>query len=144
MTDLIKKLNIDEDSFVYLLNFIMDNLKEDRELALRHHDTLSHMLDGPNGLDSMSGVELSILLNDLSESITKFLSNASMATDRAIKILKIMSDLMAKVHREDGISDEDREYLESLTSEFEVLKEDTDEDIDDIKIQKMKRAMNES
>lgn len=124
MTDLTKKLDLDEDSLVFLLNFILDNIKEDRQLALQHHDTLSHILNGAPG--DLSGVEMQLLMNDLSQSLTNFLNTASLSTERAIKIAKILADLMTKMEASSMLTENDRESIEEMVTGFQDEQEAID------------------
>jgi hypothetical protein len=113
----INKLGIDKESVVYLLNFIMDNLKEDRSIALRHHDTLSAILDGDAG-EGRSDIEVQLLMNDVSEALKRFLDTSAGSIDQAIKITKIVSDLYSKEDKDEYLSEDDRSEIESLAGEL--------------------------
>ena len=54
----LKNINLNDDSLIHLLNFILSMIKEDRRNALDHHDTLAGMLGGPPGAEGMTGLEL--------------------------------------------------------------------------------------
>lgn len=109
----IGKLKLDETSLAILLNYILDNIKEERKIALGHHEMLSSFFDGPTGTEVMDSYAITAMLNDSSEALTRFLSTAAGSTEKAIKIAKIMSDVMSKMDT-DFVSDEDREAIADL------------------------------
>ena len=106
-------LDMSDESLMNLLNFIMSMIKEDRENALSHHDTLAGMLGGPAGAEGMTSLEMQLFLNDLSTALTGFIKNSAQSTDQAIKIAKIMADHLTKMEKSATITDEDREQIES-------------------------------
>ena len=107
-------LKLDEKSLEFLLNFIMENLKEDRELALQHHDTLASLLSGPPGSEGMSALDVQLMLQEVSTALKNFMSQATTSTEQAIKIAKIMSDILIKSDPSEALSDDERADLESL------------------------------
>ena len=119
----IQKLGLDEDSLEFLLNFILNNVKEDREIALQHHDTLAGLLQGVSG-DGMNAMEIQMMAKELSEALKAFMSSAAVTTDQAIKIAKILSDLLVKADPAETLTDKERGDLEELIG---GLKEEKDE-----------------
>ena len=115
----LSKLNLSDDSLIHLLNFILSMIKEDRKNALDHHDTLSSMLNGPPGAEGMTGLELQLLLNDLSAALQGFLKNSAQSTDQAIKIAQIMANHLTKMDKSTTLSDDDRAEIENLAKEFQ-------------------------
>jgi len=120
-----QNLNLSDESLIGLLNYILSMIKEDRNNAMMHHDTLAVMLSGAPGAEGMSGIELQLLLNDLSAALTGFLKNTATATDQAIKIAKIMAEHLVKMDKSTTLTEEDRkqidEALENLQSERDAL-----------------------
>lgn len=114
----LNKLNLSDDSLIHLLNFILSMIKEDRKNALDHHDTLASMLGGPPGAEGMSGLELQLLLNDLSAALQGFLKNSAQSTDQAIKIAQLMANHLTKMDKSTTLSDDDRAEIEELAKEF--------------------------
>lgn len=123
MVDKIK-LDLSDESLIHLLNFILSMSVEDRNNALQHHDTLSELLGGPPGAEGMTGVEMQLLLNDLSQALTGFLNNCSRSTDQAIKIAQIMANHLVKMDRSASISENDRAEIERALEAFKVVEED--------------------
>ena len=120
--ELNRTLKIDKDSIVYLINFIMTNLKEDREVALRHQNTLSSFLDGQ--ASERSEIEMTLLMKDVSEALERFLQSSTASIDQAIKITKIVADLYSKAEDEDVLTDNDRVGLADLIKEMQQEKEE--------------------
>lgn len=114
MKEPLKSLTLDETSLVFVLNFILKNISEDRELALQHHDTLATIIQGAPGNESLTDLEIQLMLKDLSTALNDFLASASKSTDNAIKIAKILSDHLNKMPDEQAITAEDREMLENM------------------------------
>lgn len=114
MKEPLKNLNLDETSLVFVLNFIMKSISEDRELALQHHDSLASVIQGAPGNESLTDLEIQLLLKDLSTAINDFLSSAAKSTDNAIKIAKILSEHLNKMEKDDEITDEDRQMLREM------------------------------
>ena len=108
------KLRLDENSLEFLLNFIMTNLKEDRRMALEHHEVLSSLLNGAPHSQGLSGLEIQMMLEQLSNALQKFMQSASTSTDQAIKIAKIMSDILIKSDPADSLTDAERADIERL------------------------------
>ena len=115
----LKNINLNDDSLIHLLNFILSMIKEDRRNALDHHDTLAGMLGGPPGAEGMTGLELQLLLNDLSAALSGFLKNSAQSTDQAIKIAQLMCNHMGKMDKSASLSDDDRDEIEKLAVEFQ-------------------------
>jgi hypothetical protein len=114
MKEPLQNLNLDQTSLVFVLNFILKNISEDRELALQHHDTLATIIQGAPGNESLTDLEIQLMLKDLSAALNDFLASASKSTDNAIKIAKILSDHLNKMPEEQSITVEDREMLENM------------------------------
>ena len=108
------KLRLDEHRLEFLLNFIMTNLKEDRRMALEHHEVLSSLLNGAPHSQGLSGLEIQMMLEQLSNALQKFMQSASTSTDQAIKIAKIMSDILIKSDPADSLTDAERADIERL------------------------------
>ena len=119
MKEPLKNLNLDETSLIFVLNFIMKSISEDRELALQHHDSLASVIQGAPGNESLTDLEIQLLLKDLSTAINDFLSSAAKSTDNAIKIAKILSEHLSKMDKDEEITDEDREMLRSMMEQGE-------------------------
>ena len=115
----LKNINLNDDSLIHLLNFILSMIKEDRRNALDHHDTLASMLGGPHGAEGMTGLELQLLLNYLSAALSGFLKNSAQSTDQAIKIAQLMCNHMGKMDKSASLSDDDRDEIEKLAVEFQ-------------------------
>lgn len=111
-------LELDRASLVKMLNFILNNLKDDRRLALQHHTILSHMLSGVAGA-GLSTLELQMMIQDLSSSLNGFLTSASKSTENAIKMSKIMADAIKNAPQVDGLTDKDRDNLADLMEGLE-------------------------
>ena len=118
----LNKLNLNDESLVHLLNFILSMIKEDRKNALDHHDTLASMLGGPPGAEGMTGLELQLLLNDLSAALQGFLKNSAQSTDQAIKIAQLMANHLTKMDKSTTLSEDDRAEIEELAKEFQTEK----------------------
>jgi len=103
-----QKLKINEASLEFVLNFILENLKEDREMALEHHANLTRLMNRGIGGDEATALEIDIAVQELSGALIGFLNSASMTTDRAIKIAKILGDLLIKMDIEETLTDSDR------------------------------------
>lgn len=132
----LQKINLSDESLVHLLNFILSMVKEDRQNALNHHDTLAGLLSGPPGSEGMSGTEIQLLLNDLSNALTSFLKNSAQSTDQAIKVATILANHLTKMEKNASLTDDDRESIQNLVSNIKDTKTgfETLEDIDfDIK-----------
>lgn len=109
-----KNLNLSDESLTLLLQFVLQNIGEDRKLALENYETLSAMLGGGDG---MTGLEIQLMLQELSSALTGFLNSASKSTDNAIKIAKIMSDHINKMNTEETLTNLDRDKIENLVKE---------------------------
>ena len=120
-------LKLDEKSLELILNYIMKNVDEDREMALQHHDTLALLLQGAPSDGGMSGLEIQLMVEQLSDALTKFLNSASKSTESALKIAKILSDVLVKMDPEETLTDEDRAEIEALSSKLKVVGDEDDE-----------------
>ena len=110
-------LKLDEASLEFLLNFILNNLKEDREMALQHHDTLAGLLQGPPGSEGMSALDVQLLLNEVSTAVKNFMQSAATSTEQAIKIAKILSDILVKSDPAESLTDDERADLQRMLEE---------------------------
>lgn len=118
-----QRLNLSDESLVALLNFILDMVQEDRKNALDHHDTLASMLGGPPGAEGMTGLELQLLLNDLSQALTGFLNNSAKSTEQAIKVAQIMATHLTKMDKSATLTEDDRAEIEAAVQEFTEIKQ---------------------
>lgn len=116
------KLDLSDESLVHLLNFILSMVKEDRKNALDHHDTLASMLGGPAGAEGMTGVELQLLLNDLSQALNGFLANSGKCTEQAIKVAQLMANHLTKMDKSATLTDDDRAEIEAALADFDEIK----------------------
>lgn len=124
----IPGLKLDEKSLEMILNYIMKNVDEDREMALQHHDTLATLLQGAPGDGAMSGLEIQLMVEQLSDALTKFLNTASKSTESALKIAKILSDVLLKMDPEETLTDEDRAEIEAMTTgKLKVIGDEDDQ-----------------
>jgi len=124
MTDISKKVGLDESSLVYLLNFIMDNVREDRALAMRHHDTVASLMEGALDADG-GGIQISLLLSDTSEALKRFLDTSSGSIEQTIKVAKLISDMMLKLDTGTlEFSDDTRDLIEQTAKRLEAEKEE--------------------
>lgn len=118
------KIKLDEASLEFILNFVLKNLKEDRHLALQHHDTLASLLQGTSG--EGSGLEIQLMVQELSSALTNFLNSASLSTERAIKIAKILSDILVKSDADTTLSDDERAEIEGMIGGLQEEKDNID------------------
>lgn len=103
-----KKISINEQSLAYLLNLVLNNVREERNIAMINYNNLT-------GLTTGSDVaEILMLSKDISESINGFLNSANKSTEQILKMAKVISDYMLKAQDNDLISDEDRMDIENL------------------------------
>ena len=112
-------IKLDEQSLELILNLVLNNLTQERELALGHHATLSTLLNGATGDEQLTGLEVQMMVQELSSALTGFLNSASLSTDKAIKVAKILSDLLSKMDADDTLTDADRADIESMVTGFE-------------------------
>ena len=104
-----KRLALDSESIVFILNYILMNIEEDRRLALTHHDALNEAIDTMGGL---GGGELVLLVEPFAKSIVGFLDSTSKSTDNAIKVAKLLSDYVLKIQAtSQAFSDEERDQI---------------------------------
>ncbi len=120
------QIKLDEKSLELVLNYIMQNVDEDREMALQHHDTLALLLQGAQGDGAMSGLEIQLMVEQLSDALTKFLGSAAKSTENALKIAKILSDVLVKMDPEETLTDEDRAEIEALSTQLKVIGDEDD------------------
>jgi hypothetical protein len=125
-------LDLDRTSLVKMLNFILNNLKDDRRLALQHHTILSHMLNGVASA-GLSTLELQMMIQDLSSSLNGFLTSASKSTENAIKMSKIMADAIKYAPQADGLTDKDRDNLADLMAGLDQEKTELAQTISDMR-----------
>ena len=83
-------------------------------MALQHHDTLASLLSGPPGSEGMSALDVQLMLQEVSTALKNFMAQATTSTEQAIKIAKIMSDILIKSDPSEALSDDERADLESL------------------------------
>ena len=114
---------ISDESLTHLLNFILSMLQEDRTNALQHHDTLSTMLGGPAGAEGMTGLELQLLVQDLSAALTGFIKNSAQSTDQAIKVAQIMAGRLAKINASSSLTEDDRAEIEETIQNLNIEKD---------------------
>jgi len=117
-----QKIKLDEESLEFILNFTLDNLKEDRRLALQHHTILSGLLNGAEG-SQLSALEIQMMVQELSSALTNFLKSAATSTEQGLKMAKILSDLLSKIESEDSLSDYERANIEEMLGGFEAERE---------------------
>ena len=98
-------------------------LQEDRTNALQHHDTLSTMLGGPAGAEGMTGLELQLLVQDLSAALTGFIKNSAQSTDQAIKVAQIMAGRLAKINASSSLTEDDRAEIEETIQNLNIEKD---------------------
>lgn len=118
-----KKISFDlnNDALKLILNLGLNNLQEDRENALEHHDTLSGLLQGTAGAESLSSLEIQMMIQELSGALTNFLNSSSRSTENIIKIAKIISDHLKTMDTTEAeITDEDREMLAEIIDQAKV------------------------
>jgi len=119
-------IKLDEASLEFILNMTLDNLKEDRSMALRHHSTLSSLLSGASGDEALSGLEIQMMVQELSMALTNFLKSAATSTEQGLKMAKILADLITKMPSDDTLTDEDRASIESMIGKYSNEKENID------------------
>ena len=112
-------LSINEQSLEFMLNFTLDNLKEDRRLALQHHGVLAGLLQGADGAE-LSALEVQMMVQELSAALTNFLRSASVSTEQGLKMAKLLADQLSKIDSEDTLTDEERADIESMLGGFEA------------------------
>ena len=120
-------LKLDERSLEFILNFTLENLKEDRKLALGHHDTLASLLTGASG-EADSDLEIQMAVQELSAALVNFLRSASTSTEQGIKLAKILSDILANQEEGGGFSDEERQDMIDMARDMEDEKNKIDRD----------------
>jgi len=119
-----KRIKLDEASLEFILNFTLENLKEDRRLALEHHTILSSLLSGQNADgEDLSGIEIQMIVQELSGALTNFLKSAATSTEQGLKMAKILSDLLTKIDTDTILTDEDRASIEEMVGGFEDEKQ---------------------
>ncbi len=112
-------LTISESSLEFMLNFTLDNLKEDRELALQHHQVLAGLLHGADGAE-LSALEVQMMVQELSAALTNFLRSASVSTEQGLKMAKLLADQLSKIDNDDNLTDEERADIETMLGGFEA------------------------
>lgn len=124
------RLDLTEDSLVYLINMILKNINEDRTQALQYADILAATINGPQGSDGVLSLESELLLKELSVALTGFLKTASDSTERALKLAKLLVDFLIKVQDDEIISDEEREAIAKDAADAIARAESQKKDID--------------
>lgn len=122
----LSDLELDEKSLMLLMKFILKNLEEERELALKHHDSLSVVLEG-SGAD-LNDINMSMLVKEFSNSLTGLIGTAQKSTAEMIKIAKIISDVLIKISNQDPLSEQERESFQNLLANSEDLLNDLETD----------------
>jgi len=110
-------LKLDTDSVVLLLNFILNNIKEDRKMALTEYSALSNALELATSQDILSTIESQLIEQNISKALSGFLDSASKSTDNAIKVCKLLSDHLiknAKTTKADEQSEDDEFTLSDI------------------------------
>jgi len=121
MNKVNKKLELDNDSLMFLINNILNSIKEDRELSLDQFNFMNQFLTGAG---DTAGTDIVLLSEHLSEAINKHLAQAAKSTESAIKVAKIMADNLAKTISEESFTEADRDLLEELTKTETELEEE--------------------
>ena len=101
------KIKLDEVSLEMVLNLALERVNEDREMAIRHHNTLRDEVEANGWGDQLT-------LQELASSLSGFLANASLSTEKLIKISKILADLLVKIDSDDTLTDADRAEIEDM------------------------------
>jgi hypothetical protein len=112
------KLQMDHESLIYFINYILKQLKSDRRLALDNFKAIDGVVD--LALMVESGSE-AMIMSDIVESQMKFLNSSAGSIDKMIKMAKIMSDTLNKATVEDEefeLSDFERGIILDAANEF--------------------------
>ena len=99
----IDAFDLNDETLRIILKLGLDNLCEDRKNALDHHDVLSNLLEGTSGSDGLSTLEIQMMVQELSASLTNFLNSSTKSTENILKISKILSDHIKKKQNEDDV-----------------------------------------
>lgn len=123
------KLESTESSVVDLLNHILDETEEDRDLALRNYRTVA---DSFNGLTSeeKASVFAVISVNDLSESMERFLKLSNSSIEKQLKVAKIVSDMLFFQKKFEDDTPLDEEELSDLQDTVALMMEKQKESLD--------------
>jgi hypothetical protein len=113
------KLNLNNENFSDFLNFILHNINEDRDMALENYALLNVGLEGTTNLE-VGSLEHMMAVNDLSESMERFLNNSSESTDKLIKLAKLQFDMLKIMSNknEHEYSEEELANLRELAENF--------------------------
>ena len=126
MDNIKRELGVDEASLIKLLNFIYENIKEDRKLALEHHDNVSKVLNGGINADD-NGVAFTLILSDATEALKRFLDSSSKSIDQALKMAKIIADMSLKTKQGTlDLSDDTRILIEEQAKRLDEERKNND------------------
>lgn len=114
------KLETTENSVVELLNHILDETEQDRDLALKNYQSIS---DSFNNLTQSEKASVFSVINitDLSESMEKFLKLSNSSIDKQLKIAKIISDMLFFQRKFEDDNPLDGDELDSLQDTVAML-----------------------
>lgn len=111
------KLNLNDESLLFVLQLALNSAVENKEAAKRHHDMIARgfRLDDDKIDDAVI-----LAIKDVSESIEKYLKVSDASIDKLIKIAKLLSDAIQKRYDEeyDEFDDDDRGSIEEDVKAF--------------------------
>lgn len=125
----LQRIELDNKSMTFLLNWILENINKDRELAISHHKELNGLLTEIGSSLGGDVEQLPFLLQNASNGLRDFLNTALKSTEAAIKLAKLLSDHVLSMSGEGDIDEDDREKIEKLVDKMQKEKEEIGHDL---------------
>lgn len=123
------RLETTENSVVELLNHILEETEEDREIALKNYQSVA---DSFNSLSPSEKASVFSVINvsDLSESMERFLKLSNSSIDKQLKVAKIISDMLFFQRKNQDENPLDDDELDTLQDTVARLMEKRQESLD--------------
>lgn len=112
-----EKLNLNDESLLFVLQLALNSAVENKEAARKHHDMIAR---GFHLDDAKVDDAVILAIKDVSESIEKYLKVTDASVDKLIKIAKLLSDAIQKRYDDeyDDFDDDDRGSIEEDVKAF--------------------------
>jgi len=117
-----KKLSLDDETLLYILQLALDSALEQKDKAMSHHDQVASGFHIAENIDMGSAMAI----KEISESLEKFLKSSDQSLDKIIKIARLIADTMRMRTDDDSseMTDEEKEEMQaSITKMVNKAKE---------------------